>query len=130
MSAGADMRTSRAKVRGLGSAKSGTEHFISQRVSAVGLAILTPFFIIPFVKALGQPWDDVISIYKSPLNAIIAALFMLAVFQHLKLGLQTVIEDYVHAPAWRTTSLLAVKLIGTFLGFAAAFSIAMIAFSV
>jgi len=125
-----DMRTSRAKVRGHGSAKSGTEHFISQRVSAIGLIFLTPFFIVPFVIALGKPWGEVISIYKSPMNAIVAALFLLAVFHHLKLGLQTVIEDYVHAPAWRTCSLLAVNLIGTGLGFAAAFSVAMIAFSV
>ena len=125
-----DMRTSRAKVRGLGSAKSGTGHFISQRISAIGLALLTPFFIVPFVVSLGQPWEEVISTYKSPLNAIVAALFLLAVFHHLKLGLQTVIEDYVHAPAWRTGSLLAVNLIGTALGFAAAFSVAMIAFSV
>ncbi len=126
----ADMRTSRAKVRGLGSAKSGTEHFISQRISAIGLVFLTPFFIVPFVVALGQPWGEVISIYKSPMNAIIAALFLLAVFHHLKLGLQTVIEDYVHSPAWRTGSLLAVNLVATGLGFAAAFSVAMIAFSV
>lgn len=130
MSSKADMRTSRAKVRGLGSAKSGTEHFISQRVSAIGLAILTPFFIVPFATALGQPWEDVVSIYKSPFNAIVAALFLLAVFHHLKLGLQTVIEDYVHSHAWRTGSLLAVNLLGTALGFAAAFSVAMIAFSV
>ncbi len=126
----ADMRTSRAKVRGLGSAKSGTGHFISQRISAIGLVLLTPFFIVPFAVSLGQPWGEVISTYKSPLNAIVAALFMLAVFHHLKLGLQTVIEDYVHAPAWRTGSLLAVSLISTGLGFAAAFSVAMIAFSV
>ena len=125
-----DMRTSRAKVRGHGSAKSGTGHFISQRISAIGLVLLTPFFIVPFVIALGQPWGEVISIYKSPMNAIVAALFLLAVFHHLKLGLQTVIEDYVHAPAWRTGSLLAVSLISTGLGFAAAFSVAMIAFSV
>ena len=74
MSAGTDMRTSRAKVRGLGSAKAGTEHFIAQRVSAVGLVLLTPFFIVPFVSALGKPWEVVISIYKSPMIAIIAAV--------------------------------------------------------
>ena len=125
-----DMRTSRAKVRGLGSAKSGTHHFMAQRISAIGLVLLTPFFIIPFAMALGKPWEEVVSIYKSPMNAIVAALFLLAVFHHLKLGLQTVIEDYVHGPAWRTGSLLAVNLIGTGLGFAAAFSVAMIAFSV
>ncbi len=130
MSASTDMRTSRAKVRGLGSAKAGTEHFIAQRVSAIGLVLLTPFFIIPFASALGKPWEEVISIYKSPMNAIVAAIFLLAVFHHLKLGLQTVIEDYVHSAAIRTGSLLAVKLVGTFLGFAAAFSVAMIAFSV
>ena len=130
MSAGADMRTPRARVRGLGSARSGTEHFWHHRLSAVALALLLPFFIVPFVSALGRPWDEVVAVYKSPFNAIVAAVFLLVVFQHLKMGLQVVIEDYVHAPAWRTGSLIAVKLIGTLLGFAAAFSVAMIAFSV
>lgn len=125
-----DFRTPGARVRGHGSAKAGTDHFWQQRVSAIGLAILTPFFIVTFAIALGKPWEEVVSLYKSPFNAIVAALFLLVVFHHLKLGLQVVIEDYVHHPGWRTGSLIAVKLIGTLLGFAAAFSVAMIAFSV
>ena len=126
----ADMRTPGARVRGLGTAGSGTEHFWQQRLTAIGLALLTPFFIVTFAGALGKSWVEVVAIYKSPFNAIVAALFLLVVFHHLKLGLQTVIEDYVSHPGWRTGSIIAVKLIGTLLGFAAAFSVAMIAFSV
>lgn len=126
----ADMRTPAARVRGLGAAGSGTEHFWQQRVSAIGLAILTPFFIVTFASALGKPWDEVVAIYKSPFNAIVAALFLLVVFRHLSLGLQIVIEDYVSDHGWRTVGIVAVKLFGTLLGFAAAFSVAMIAFSV
>ncbi len=124
------MLTPRARVRGLGSAKGGTEHWWTQRLSAISLAVLAPFFFIPFAIALGKPWVEVVSMYKHPFNAIVAALFMLAVFHHMRLGLQVVIEDYIHAPALRTGLLIAVKLGTLLLGFAAAFSIAMIAFTV
>lgn len=126
----ADYRTSRARVRGHGSAGSGTDHFWQSRMTSIGLAILTPFFIVTFAIALGKPWEEVVTIYKSPFNAIVAALFLLVAFHHLSLGLQTVIEDYVHHTAWRTGSIIAVKMISALLGFAAAFSVAMIAFSV
>ena len=124
------MITPRSRVRGLGSARSGTDHWWNQRLSAISLAVLAPFFFIPFAIALGKPWLEVVSMYKHPFNAIVAALFMLAVFHHMRLGLQVVIEDYVHAPALRTGMLIAVKLGTIVLGFAAAFSIAMIAFAV
>lgn len=124
------MKTSRAQVRGLGSAKSGTEHWWTQRLSAISMAVLAPFFFVPFAIALGKPWEEVVSIYKYPFNAIVAAAFLLASFHHIRLGLQVVIEDYVHAPALRTGMIVGVKLGTLLLGFAAAFSVAMIAFSV
>ena len=124
------MITSRKQVRGLGSTRSGTEHWWTQRLSAISLAVLAPLFFIPFAIALGKPWEEVVTIYKHPFNAIIAAAFLLAVFHHMRLGLQVVIEDYIHAPALRTGLLIAVKLVSILLGFAAAFSVAMIAFSV
>ena len=124
------MLTPRARVRGLGSAKGGTEHWWTQRLSAISLAILAPFFFIPFAIALGKPWVEMVAMYKHPFNAIVAAAFMLTVFWHMRLGLQVVVEDYIHAPALRTGLLIAIKLGTMLLGFAAAFSIAMIAFAV
>ncbi len=124
------MKTSRAQVRGLGSAKSGTDHWWTQRISAISLALLAPFFFVTFAIAIGRPWDEAVVLYKYPFNAIVAALFILAVFHHINLGLQVVIEDYIHAPALRTGMLIGLKLLCGLLGFAAAFSIAMIAFSV
>jgi succinate dehydrogenase / fumarate reductase membrane anchor subunit len=124
------MMTPRARVRGLGSARSGTEHWWTQRLSAISMALLAPLFFIPFAIALGKPWDEVVAIYKYPFNAIVAALFLLAVFHHMRLGLQVVIEDYIHAPALRTGLVIAVKLGTLGLGLAAAFSVAMVAFAV
>ena len=125
-----DMRTPRARVKGWGSAKAGTGHFISQRMSAIALAVLAPFFLVTFAGALGLPWAEAAGVYRSPFNAIVAALFLAAAFYHLSLGLQVVIEDYVHSPGLRTGSLIAVKLGAAILGFASVFAVAMLAFSV
>ena len=124
------MTTPRRRVRGLGSARSGTEHWWHQRLSAISLAVLAPFFFIPFAMALGRPWLEAVAIYKHPFNAIVAAAFLLAAFWHLRLGLQVVIEDYIHAPALKTGLLIAMKLGTLLVGFAAAFSVGMIAFAV
>lgn len=123
------MQTPTARVRGLGSAKGGTDHWWQQRVSAVAMAVLAPLFLIPFAMKLGKPWEEVASFYKHPLNAIIASLFLIATFYHLRLGLQVVIEDYVHGAAGKV-ALVAMKLLSIALGFAAVFSVAMVAFSV
>ncbi len=122
------MQTPTARVRGLGSAKGGTDHWWHQRVSAVSMAVLAPLFLIPFAMNLGQPWEEVARFYKSPVNAIIAMLFVIASFYHLRLGLQVVIEDYLHGGT-RTVLLVAMKLLSFALGFAAVFSVAMLAFS-
>lgn len=124
------MLTPRARVRGLGSARSGTEHWWTQRLSAISMAVLAPFFFVPFAIALGKPWEEVVTLYKHPFNAIVAAAFLLATFHHIRLGLQVVVEGYIHAPALRTGLVIAIKLGTLLLGFAAAFSVAMIAFSV
>jgi len=119
--------TDRKRVQGLGSAKSGTHHFISQRVTAIALIPLVVLFVLPFGYNLGAGYDHVIAAYSHPINAIIAALFFITVFTHLRLGLQVVIEDYVHGKMARTALLLANILFCWLFGLSGVFAVAKIA---
>jgi len=119
--------TDRKRVQGLGSAKSGTHHFISQRVTAIALIPLVVLFVLPFGYNLGAGYDRVIAAYSHPINAIIAALFFITVFTHLRLGLQVVIEDYVHGKMARTALLLANTLFCWLFGLTGVFAVAKIA---
>src|SRR5690554_4130711 len=92
-------RTDYQRVHGLGTAGSGTGHWVRQRVTAVALAVLTLFFLFTFVRNLGADYETVRATYAHPFNAIVAALFILATCIHLRLGLQVVLEDYVHNKA-------------------------------
>lgn len=121
-------KTDHGRVMGLGSAKDGTHHFWVQRVTAVALAILTPLFVIPFAYNVGDSYDAVRESYGHPVNAIVAALFIITAFYHLKLGLQVVIEDYVGGGT-RIACIIAMNLFCALVGFTALFAIAKIAFS-
>ena len=91
-----DMRTPIARAHGLGSGKSGTEHFWIQRVTAVVLALLVPWLIGLLVSLVGAELGAVRATIAKPWNAILLAGFVVALFWHAKLGIQVVIEDYVH----------------------------------
>jgi succinate dehydrogenase / fumarate reductase, membrane anchor subunit len=91
-----DFRTPVGRARGLGSAKSGTGHFWWQRVTAVFLALLTPWLIGLLLALVGADAGHIAAALAKPWNAIAMALFVICLFWHAKLGLQVVIEDYVH----------------------------------
>lgn len=91
-----DYRTPLKKARRLGSGKSGTGHFWWQRVTAVVLALLVPWLIGTLVSLVGADLAQVHAVFARPYNAILMALFVVALFWHAKLGFQVVIEDYVH----------------------------------
>lgn len=91
-----DYRTPLKRARRLGSAKSGTGHFWWQRVTAVVLALLVPWLVGTLVSLVGADLGQVYDVLSRPWNAILLALFAIALFWHAKLGLQVVIEDYVH----------------------------------
>lgn len=119
--------TDKKRVQGLGSAKDGTGHFITQRVTAIALIPLTLLFALPFGYNLGAGHERVIEAYSHPINAIIAILFLATVFTHLRLGLQVVIEDYVHGHGMRTALLIANTLFCWLFGLSGVFAIAKIA---
>ncbi len=118
--------TDRARANNHGSAKEGTDHWWQQRVTAVALVPLGLFFIFPFARALGSGYEAVIALYSHPLHAIVACLFILVAFNHLRLGLQVVIEDYVHGMIKTPAMLANIAFCGAF-AFAGVFAIVRIA---
>jgi succinate dehydrogenase / fumarate reductase, membrane anchor subunit len=101
-----NMKTPLKKVRGLGSAKSGTEHFWHQRLTALANLPLLLFFVWFVVSHLGVERAAVVASIKNPLIAIALLLTLASVFWHMRLGLQVVIEDYVHSHSRKLAALL------------------------
>ena len=87
--------TDRKRVEGLGSAKTGTEHFWSMTVSSVALLILTPLFLFVITPLLGEPHAAIVARLSQPIPALITAAMLVVGFHHFKLGVTTLIEDYV-----------------------------------
>ncbi|TRD23498.1 succinate dehydrogenase, hydrophobic membrane anchor protein [Palleronia caenipelagi] len=87
--------TARKRASGLGSAKSGTEHYWSQTISAVALLFLVPSFIFTFGSVLGSSYEEVVAYYSRPYPAIIALLTLTVGWLHFKNGAQVMLEDYV-----------------------------------
>jgi succinate dehydrogenase / fumarate reductase, membrane anchor subunit len=122
-------RTARQRVEGLGTAHDGTDHWWSQRLTSVALVPLTLLFVFPFAQSLGDGFEAVRATYARPFHAVVAILFLLVAFRHLALGVQVVIEDYVHDKPVRTAALLANTLICWALALTGVFAVAKIAFA-
>jgi succinate dehydrogenase / fumarate reductase membrane anchor subunit len=95
-------------------------------VALVPLAIL---FIFPLAATIGGSFEEVRQVYANPFNAIVAILFIAVMFRHLSLGLQVVIEDYVHGKTARTTALLLNTGFCWLFGLTGVFAVAKIAFA-
>ncbi len=91
--------TDRKRADGMGSAKTGTEHFWHMQISSVALLILVPLFIFTFGSILGAPYDEVVAYFARPFPAIICALTLIVGLVHFRNGAQVLIEDYVHGLA-------------------------------
>jgi succinate dehydrogenase / fumarate reductase membrane anchor subunit len=103
-----DVRSPLAKVRGLGSAHDGTGHFIWQRITAIALIPLSLWFVwsILHLTTTGNTPNAVLIWFSHGSHAAAMVLMLLALFYHAKLGLQVVIEDYVHSTGIKFVSLL------------------------
>jgi succinate dehydrogenase / fumarate reductase membrane anchor subunit len=103
----ADLRTPLNRARGLGSAKHGVGHFISQRVSAVALVVLICWSFAQTPELVSGGYDGARDWLASPVNAALASLTLMTGLYHAQLGMRVVIEDYFAKPAARTVLLLA-----------------------
>lgn len=102
------LRTPLKRARGLGSAKDGTHHFIVQRITAIALVFLSIYVIALVVSLIGGDYPSVRAAVASPVNAVLLVAFLVATFWHAQLGMQVIIEDYVHTPWLAVTSQLLV----------------------
>ena len=89
------LRTPLSQVKGLGSAKEGTGHFWVQRLTAIGLVPLVLWLSFSIAALPGMDYVSIREWISSPFTSIMLILFLIAGFYHAKLGLQTVIEDYI-----------------------------------
>ena len=104
-----NMRSPLARAIGLGSAKDGVEHWWLQRLTAVALVPLTVWFVASVIAHTGNDYDGFIGWLGTPLTSTFMTLLLIATFYHIALGLQVVIEDYVHSAA-KTPLLAAMRL--------------------
>jgi succinate dehydrogenase / fumarate reductase membrane anchor subunit len=117
------LRTPLGKVLGLGSAKDGTGHFWGQRLSGVGLLILGLWFIYAILTIPGFTHAEALTFIGAPLNGVLLLLLVVTMSYHSSLGVQVVIEDYVHGHALKLASLIISRFVHTFLAVAAIYAI-------
>jgi succinate dehydrogenase / fumarate reductase, membrane anchor subunit len=116
-----------ARARGLGSAKQGLQHWWAQRVSAIALVPLTLWFVYSAVHLTGADQARVHDWLSRPASAILMSLFIVTTFYHLALGVQVVIEDYIHREGVKVTTLLLVKGLIVLTAAAALFTVLRVA---
>jgi succinate dehydrogenase / fumarate reductase membrane anchor subunit len=121
-------KTPIGRVRGLGSAKSGTEHFWRQRVTAVANILLVPAFCVIVILGAGRPYEQALALVAHPLVAVVMILFVVSILVHMRLGMQVIIEDYLHDEGTRIAALLANTFFAIAIGIACIYSILKIGF--
>jgi succinate dehydrogenase / fumarate reductase membrane anchor subunit len=106
-----DLKTPLKRVRGWGSSRSGTHHFVVQRVTAVALIPLTIWFVWFVLVLVHSDYANARAMLHQPIQALLMIVFVGATFWHTQLGLQVVIEDYVHATWLEIAAQLLVKFL-------------------
>ena len=104
------MRSPLGRALGLGSAKEGVEHWWLQRITAAALVPLSVWFVIAIIRLVGADVETVRDWVSTPIPAILLVLLLIATFWHAALGLQVVIEDYVHTPLTKLGLVIVVRL--------------------
>jgi succinate dehydrogenase / fumarate reductase membrane anchor subunit len=121
------MRSQLGRVRGLGSARSGSHHWKAERVTSVALVPLTAWFVIAVLAHLGAGQPAMAAWAGSPVNAALLLALIAMTFHHMQLGLQVVWEDYIHSVGRRDAAILATKGACLVLGLMAAVAVLKLA---
>lgn len=122
-----ELRSSLGRARGLGSAKEGVHHWWGQRVTAIALVPLALWFVVSAIGLMGADLPAFQAWIGSLFNAVLMVVLVAVLFYHAWLGMQVVIEDYVHGEAAKTTSLLIVKFALAVLAVASILAVARLA---
>lgn len=122
------MRTPLGRVRHLGSARSGTTHVWHMRLTAIALVPLAIAFVWLILTLVGKDYNAVRSELAHTFPALVMLLFLIAAIYHMHLGMQTIIEDYVHGEQAKTWTLIANKFFAVCIGFACVYSVLRIGF--
>jgi succinate dehydrogenase / fumarate reductase, membrane anchor subunit len=106
MKSSSPLQTPLAKVKGLGSAKSGTEHFWHQRLTALANVPLTIAFVWIVLKLAGASYSEAMIFLAKPYVSLLLLLFIGVGLMHMRLGMQVIIEDYVHGEGLKIVALI------------------------
>lgn len=123
-----NLRSPLARARGLGAAHNGTNHWWVQRLTSVALAPLMLWIAYSFIHLATADHATASAWLRSPVNAILMLALIGTLFHHMQLGLQVVIEDYVHSPAGKFMTLITMKFGTILLAIGAAFAVLKVAF--
>lgn len=121
-----DLRAPLARVRGLGSAREGTEHYIAQRLTAVALIPLSIWFVFSLVTIVGADYQTVVAWMHTPINAILLIALLMAMFHHAQLGMRVVIEDYVNNEFYKVVLVTFTKFLSYIFGIATVLAVVRI----
>jgi succinate dehydrogenase / fumarate reductase membrane anchor subunit len=116
-----------ARARGLGAARGGLGHWKAQRLTAISNAVLVLWFVFSAMALAGAGYDEIRAWLASPVAATLMILLIVSVFYHAPLGLQVIIEDYVHHPGIRIAAVILVRLVVAGLAVACIVAILMVA---
>ena len=122
------LRTPLGRVRGLGSAKDGTEHWWRQRLTAVANLPLVIWFTVSVIALVDADHATVVAWIRDPVVSILLVLMLANLFYHLRLGVQVVIEDYVHAEGLKIASMVALTFATVLVAAASIFAVLRISF--
>jgi succinate dehydrogenase / fumarate reductase membrane anchor subunit len=122
------MRTPLARAKGLGAAGHGAEHWWLHRMTAVSNIPLIVAFIVIVASLAFRPWEDAVRVVSHPLIALLLILCVVSVTNHMRLGMQIIIEDYVHDKGWKIAALIANNFYAVVIAAACLWAIAKISF--
>ncbi|HUB14815.1 MAG TPA: succinate dehydrogenase, hydrophobic membrane anchor protein [Acetobacteraceae bacterium] len=122
------LRSPLGRARGLGAAHQGARHWWAQTLTSIALVPLSLWFVCGMVRLIGASRHDVVAWLSGPVPVVLMIALVIATFHHMQLGVQVVIEDYVHQPAVRLTSLLLVKAAAIVLALACIVSVLRLGF--
>jgi succinate dehydrogenase / fumarate reductase membrane anchor subunit len=122
------LRSSLGRARGLGAAKDGTHHWIVQRVTSIALIPLTLYFLWQLPHIVDADYASFITWIRDPVVAIGLLLYIVTAFYHAALGLQVVIEDYVHTPLFKFGALLLNQILFFFLAVSGLYAVIRLSF--